>query len=125
MLLGGRSSEELVFEKLSTGAEDDLKKATQLARKMILDWGMSKRLGWAAFGDGRQDVFLGREIAQGRQYSETTAREIDEETAEILEEARDLATRALQDHRDSLDQLAGLLIEEEELSGDRILEILQ
>jgi cell division protease FtsH len=125
LLLGGRASEELVFGEVSTGAEDDLKKATHLARKMILDWGMSQRLGWAAFGDGSQDVFLGREIAQGRQYSETTAREIDEEIAEILEIARDQARTTLQNQRDSLDKLARLLFEEEELSGERLVELLQ
>jgi len=125
LLLGGRASEQLVFEQVSTGAEDDLKKATHLARKMILDWGMSKRLGWAAFGDGREDVFLGREIAQGRMYSETTARQVDEEISELLKQARENARSALQDRRDRLDELAGLLFEEEELSGERIREILQ
>jgi cell division protease FtsH len=125
LLLGGRAAEELVFEEVSTGAENDLKKATQLARKMILDWGMSRRLGWSAFGNGGQDVFLGREITQGRQYSETTAREIDEEITEILEEARDQAVKTLRDRRERLDKLAEFLLEEEELSGERMLRVLQ
>jgi cell division protease FtsH len=126
LLLGGRASEELVFEEVSTGAEDDLKKATYLARKMILDWGMSqRRLGWASFGNGNQDVFLGREIAQGRMYSEATARQIDEEILEILETAREQAKSALQERRDVLDELAELLIEDEELSGERLLEVLE
>lgn len=119
-LLGGRAAEKLVFDELSAGAEDDLKKATQIARRMITHWGMSERLGPVAFRDGEEHPFLGREMAEPRRFSEHTARVIDEEVIRILREASDRAETILTENRTQLDKLAGALIEAETLDLDEI-----
>ncbi len=118
-LLGGRSAEKLVFNEYTAGAEDDLKRATSLARRMVTHWGMSERLGPVAFRDGEEHPFLGKEIAEPRQYSEATARIIDEEVAQLLRQAADRAAELLLQHRNELDRLAGALEAEETLDeGD-------
>lgn len=118
-LLGGRSAEKLVFNEYTAGAEDDLKRATSLARRMVTHWGMSERLGPVAFRDGEEHPFLGKEMAEQRQYSETTARIIDEEVGLLLRQAADRAVELLSKHRDDLDRLAGALENEETLDeGD-------
>lgn len=124
VMMGGRASEKLVLDTMTSGAEDDLKQATQLARKMVLDWGMSKRFNQLALGGKSQQVFLGEEIAQRRDYSEETAREIDEEVINILDESLTKAMDTLKHHRDDLDKLAEKLLEVEEVSGDAVLELL-
>ena len=124
VMMGGRAAEKLVFQTATSGAENDLKQATRLARKMVLDWGMSEQLGHVALGGRREQVFLGEEIAQRREYSEMTAREIDEEIKRFLEEAYEQAAGSLQDHRDELDRVADALIRNEEISGDTVLEIV-
>jgi cell division protease FtsH len=124
IMLGGRASEKLVFDTTTSGAEDDLKHVAELARKMVLDWGMSERLRNLSLDGGRGNVFLGEEIGRPRQYSERTAREADQAVKSIVDEAYERATRFLRDNRDGLDKLAEALLEEEELMGDRILEIL-
>ena len=86
-LLGGRAAEKLVFDEYSAGAEDDLNKATQLARRMVTHWGMSERLGPVAFRDSEDHPFLGREMAEPRRFSEHTAQVIDEEVSRLLGEA--------------------------------------
>ncbi len=125
VMLGGRAAENLVFETATSGAENDLKQATQLARKMVLDWGMSRDLGPMALGGQRDQVFLGEEIAHRREYSETTARKVDEEVKAILDETYERATDTLRQHRDALDRLADLLVEKEEISGDKVVDIVQ
>ena len=105
-LLGGRAAEKLVFDEYSAGAEDDLNKATQLARRMVTHWGMSERLGPVAFRDGEDHPFLGREMAEPRRFSEHTAQVIDEEVSRLLRDAADKATAMLNEHRDKLDALA-------------------
>jgi cell division protease FtsH len=124
VMMGGRASEKLVLDTMTSGAEDDLKQATQLARKMVLDWGMSKRFNQLALGGKSQQVFLGEEIAQRRDYSEETAREIDEEVMNILDESLTKAMDTLKNHRDDLDKLAEKLSEVEEVSGDAVFELL-
>ncbi len=124
VMMGGRASEELVLDTHTSGAEDDLQQATQLARRMVLSWGMSEKLGQLAFGGRHEQVFLGEQIAQRREYSEQTAREIDEETKAILGRAYDHAVSTLREHRDALDQLAEALLEKEELSGQEVLDIV-
>ncbi len=119
-LLGGRVAEKVVFHELGAGAEDDLKKATQIARRMVTHWGMSERLGPVAFRDGDEHPFLGREMAEPRRFSEHTARIIDEEVVRILREASDLAERMLTEHRGQLDQLAEALVESETLDLEEI-----
>jgi cell division protease FtsH len=124
VMMGGRAAEELVLGTATSGAENDLKHATQLARKMVLDWGMGERFRHIALGGEREQVFLGEEIAQRREYSETTAREVDEEIKAILEESYERATGTLQEHRNGLDRLADALLDEEEISSEDILEII-
>lgn len=124
VMMGGRAAEELVFRTATSGAENDLKQATRIARKMVLDWGMSPRLGNVALGSERENVFLGEEIAHRRQYSETTAREIDEEVRRILNEAYQRAQDELKSRRSALDQIAEQLLEREELRGEEVVEMV-
>jgi cell division protease FtsH len=125
VMMGGRAGEELVLNVKTSGAEDDLKQATRLARKMVLSWGMSEELGPLAFGDDRQNVFLGEEIAQRRDYSEATARRIDEEVRRLLEESYQRATETLESHRDGLDRVAEQLIAHEEIPGEKVVELVR
>ncbi len=124
VMMGGRASEDLVLNTKTSGAEEDLRQATNLARKMVLSWGMSEKLGHLAFGGRQQQVFLGEEIAQRREYSEQTAREVDQEIKAILDQAYQRATKTLKEHRDALDRLAKALREKEEISGDEVLTII-
>jgi cell division protease FtsH len=124
VMMGGRAAEEVVAGTATSGAADDLKQATGLARRMVLEWGMSQSLGQMAMGDGRENVFLGYEIAQRREYSEETAREIDEEIKRILKESYDQAVDILQKHRDGLDRVAKDLLEKEEITGKEVLEMV-
>lgn len=119
-LLGGRAAEKLVFDEYSAGAEDDLNKATHLARRMVTHWGMSERLGPVALRDGEDQPFLGREMAEPRRFSEHTAQVIDEEVTRLLRDAADKATAMLQEHRDKLDALAKRLDEIETLDEEEI-----
>ncbi|MGD8868923.1 MAG: ATP-dependent zinc metalloprotease FtsH [Gemmatimonadales bacterium] len=123
VMLGGRAAEDLVFDTATSGAENDLKQATDLARRMVLDWGMSEQLGPMAAGGQRQEVFLGEEIAQRPKYSETTAREVDEEVKRILDDCFLRAEQTLRQNRAALDRLAELLREREEIPGDEVSEI--
>ena len=124
VMMGGRAAENLIFDTATSGAENDLKQATQLARRMILDWGMSARLGQFAFGSNSNEVFLGQEIARRREYSEATAREIDEEIKEILAAAYERAVDTLKENREGLDRLVEALLQQEEVPGARVLELL-
>ena len=124
VMMGGRAAEEVVAGTATSGAADDLKQATGLARRMVLEWGMSQSLGQMAMGDGRENVFLGYEIAQRREYSEETAREVDEEIKKILKESYDHAVDILQKHRDGLDRVAKDLLEKEEITGKEVLELV-
>jgi cell division protease FtsH len=125
VIMGGRAAEKLVLDTITSGAENDLKQATRLARKMVLDWGMSDRLGHVALGDEDDEVFLGEDIAKRREYSESTAREIDIEIRKILEEAFDRATQVLEEHRDSLDQVAQALLDREDIPGQEVVRIVR
>ncbi len=123
-LLGGRVAERIHFDELSAGAEDDLKKATQIARRMVMHWGMSQRLGPVAFRVDEEHPFLGKEISAPREFSESTARIIDEETIRILREAEDRARQVLEEHREKLDRLAAALEQQEELDEQDIERLL-
>jgi cell division protease FtsH len=123
-LLGGRAAERLVFNELSAGAEDDLKRATQLARRMVTHWGMSERLGPVAFRATEEHPFLGKEIAEPREFSEHTAQVIDEEIVRILREADDKARCLLEQHRDKLDLMAQTLEREETLDERQIADLI-
>ena len=124
VILGGRAAEDIVFNTLTNGAENDLQQATRLAKKMVTDWGMSERFGPFHVGGERKDVFLGEDLSRQREYSETTAREIDEEVSRILNEAYDRTKRTIEQNRKLLDSLAEQLLEKEELDAKEVMEIL-
>ena len=120
IMLGGRTAEKLVFGEFSSGAEDDLKQATLLARRMISQWGMSKKLGPVAFRRGEEHIFLGREMAQQRDFSEHTAQLIDDEVRELVGELETKAQEILSVHSRQLDALAEALLEKEILEAEQI-----
>jgi cell division protease FtsH len=124
IMLGGRLAEKIVFDEISSGAEDDLKQATILARRMISQWGMSKKLGPVAFRRGEEHIFLGREMAQQRDFSEHTAQLIDDEVRELVGELEGRAHEILSAHREQLDTLAAALLEHEILEADQIQALL-
>ena len=121
--LGGRSAEELTFSEITTGASDDIKRATGLARRMVIDFGMSGKLGPRTFGHKEEMVFLGREISEQRDYSEEVARQIDEEVQSIIEEAHQTARRILTEHNEDLKKLAEHLIARETLEGKELEDV--
>lgn len=123
-LLGGRAAEKLVFEEYSAGAADDLKRATDISRHMVMHWGMSRRLGPVSFRFGDEHPFLGRDMAGPREYSEHTAQLVDEEISRLLNEAFHQAEETLTAHRDKLDALATALEKEESLEERQIEEII-
>ncbi len=123
--MGGRVAEELVFNQLTTGASNDLQVASDLARKMVCEWGMSEKLGPLHFGGRDEMVFLGRDIHEQREYSEQTAIEIDAEVRVIIIDAYKRAKQIVGEHLDKLKNLANALLEYETLDGadiDRIFE---
>jgi cell division protease FtsH len=124
LMLGGRAAEELVFGTVTSGAEDDLQRATRLARRMVLRWGMSPSLGAFSAGSEEQQVFLGEQIGRPRDHSEATARAADTEVRRILDEAGNRARATLEDNREGLDRLAALLVEKEEITGEDVLRAL-
>ncbi|MFH0799743.1 MAG: ATP-dependent zinc metalloprotease FtsH [Pseudomonadota bacterium] len=125
ILLGGRAAEELIFQQPTTGAGNDIERASELARKMVCEWGMSDKLGPLSFGKKGQEIFLGREISQHADYSEDTAREIDSEIKRFVMEGYGRAKKILADNRDTLTRLAEALLEHESLSNDQIEKIMR
>lgn len=123
-LLGGRAAEKLVYDEYSAGAENDLERATLLARRMVTKWGMSERLGPVSYKLSDEDPFLGREMHQQRQFSEHTLQMIDEEVANVLHETSDRAIEILSKNRHHLDRLTSALIENEEVSENDIRAII-
>jgi cell division protease FtsH len=125
VLMGGRAAEELALKHMTTGAGNDLERATDLARKMVTEWGMSEKLGPLTFGKKEEQIFLGREIAQHKDYSEKTAVEIDEEVKNIIFGAYSAAKNLLQDKFDLLEAFAKKLLEKESLDGPEIEQLIQ
>ncbi len=117
LLLGGRVAEELTFNDVTVGAHDDIKRATELARRMVVDFGMSDKMGPRTFGDKQEMVFLGREISEQRDYSERTALEIDREVNKLIKEGYQTAKRILTEKQDKLKLIAEKLIAQETLEG--------
>ena len=117
-MLGGNVAEEIVFGDTTTGASNDIEKATNLARAMVTQYGMSEKLGPLTFGKKEEMIFLGREISEQRNYSDEVAAKIDAEVREIIDRAYDRAKEALTAQREVLDQLAALLIEKETIEHD-------
>ncbi len=123
-VLGGRVAEELVFNEISTGAANDIEKATDIARRMVRQWGMSEKLGPINFGDSHKEVFLGKDYSHIREYSEETALQIDGEVSNIITGCMKNARAILDKKKDILKQLAELLIEKESLNAMEIAEII-
>jgi cell division protease FtsH len=127
MAMGGRAAEEIIFgqDKVSNGAAGDIKMATDQARRMITEWGMSDKLGMIAYGDNSQEVFLGHSVTQNKNVSEATAREIDAEIKDIIDHAYAKAKRILTENVEELHRLARGLLEHETLTGDEIRTVLR
>lgn len=125
MLVGGRASEVLFLDTLSTGAGNDLEKATELARKMVCEWGMSEALGPVTHAESNEKIFLGRELNKTRDYSEHTARTIDSEIKRIVEEAYGRAVDLLNENRDIVEKIAEQLLEKETISSGEIKTIFR
>ncbi len=123
-ILGGMVAEELIFEEASTGPQDDLQRATSLARQMVTQWGMSERLGPRTFGRKEEMIFLGREITEQRNYSEKVAEEIDEEVRHIIDQSYQTAKNALTENRTKLEEMVKVLLEEETIEGEALQAIL-
>jgi cell division protease FtsH len=127
VMMGGRVAEEIVFghEEVSSGASGDISAATDLARAMVTQWGMSDLLGPLAYGDNQQEVFLGHSVAQTQNVSDETSRKIDSEVRRFIDEGYETAQKILTDHRDELEIIAQGLLEYETLSGDEITDLLK
>ncbi|HSR42091.1 MAG TPA: hypothetical protein VLL48_07970, partial [Longimicrobiales bacterium] len=122
MLFGGRVAEEMTFgiERVTTGAGNDIERATSMARRMVTRFGMSDVIGLMAVGDSEQEVFLGRELVQRREISEHTAQQVDQEVKRLLDEAHDRARDVLEEHSDLLESIADALLERETLDRDEV-----
>ncbi len=120
VMFGGRTAEELVFGQMTTGAGNDIEKATELARKMVCEWGMSKELGPMTFGRREEQIFLGRDISHHKDYSEQTALEIDREVRRIIDDSYQKARQLLSDHMLLLHAIAARLLEKEVLDGSEV-----
>jgi cell division protease FtsH len=125
MALGGRTAEELIFIDPTTGAANDIEKATTLARRMVMEWGMSDRLGPLQYGKPEGEVFLGRDYTRGSEVSDDVAAAIDEEIRKLITQAHEEARQILTTHKDALDRVAQELIERETLDGDEIAEVFK
>jgi cell division protease FtsH len=125
ILLGGRAAEEIVLHQLTTGAGDDLEKATEMARRMVCEWGMSEKLGPLTFGKNEEHIFLGREVARAKDYSEATALMIDAEIKRIVMDAAARARQILEENIEKLHTLARALLERESLDGEEVARILR
>jgi cell division protease FtsH len=125
ILMGGRTAEEMVLNQQTTGAGDDLEKATEMARKMVCEWGMSTQLGPLTFGKNEEHIFLGREVARQKDYSEDTAILIDREIKQIVFDSLTRARMILEQNIDKLHALARALLERESLDSEEIARILR
>ncbi len=125
MMMGGRAAEHLVFKRFTTGASDDLKRATELARKMVCQWGMSEKLGPLTYAEDAGHVFLGRDLQQHKEFSNESMKMIDEEVLEILNSSYDRAKKVLKTYRKALKSLAETLLEKETIDGDHVLQAMQ
>ena len=125
MTMGGRAAEHLVFKRFTTGASDDLKRATELARKMVCQWGMSEKLGPLTYTEVAGHVFLGRDLQQHTEFSNESMRMIDEEVLEILNSSYERAKSILKTYRKALESLALTLLEKETIDGENVLQVME
>ena len=124
ILLGGRAAEEIILKEFTTGAGNDIERATALARKMVCEWGMSETMGPLSYGKKEEAIFLGREFATHKDYSEETAQKIDSEVSRIVSEGYEKAKGLLNEHIEILNRLAEELLEKEVLNTAEIDEII-
>jgi cell division protease FtsH len=123
--MAGRIAEEIVSDDISSGAAGDIQQATQMARAMVTQWGMSDRLGMIQYGESGEYIFLGREMARSKDYSENTAQEIDNEVKRIIDDAFRRARDIIDQNRDKLEIIANALLEYETLEGAHVEEIIR
>ncbi len=123
-LLGGRVAEKLVMDDISTGASNDIERATELARNMVMRYGFSEKLGPVVYGNDENEIFLGRDLTSNRNYSENVAAEIDTEIREMIDDAYERAREILELHRDQLDMIAARLMEREKIQGEEFRRIM-
>jgi len=123
--LGGRAAEELVFGDISTGASNDIERASDIARRMVTQYGMSDKLGPVAFGRKQELVFLGRDMGEQRNYSDEIAREIDAEIRNLIDRAYERAKEVLVEYRDQLDKISEVLVQKETLEGAELIDLLE
>ena len=122
-LLGGRVAEKLILDDISTGASNDIERATKIARNMVTRYGMSETIGTLTLGSTQEEVFLGRDFAQSKEYSEQTAAIIDEETKKIVDKGYNTAQEILRANIDKLHTVAGILLEKEKIDGEEFEKI--
>ena len=126
MLMGGRVAEELIFNEVTSGASNDIERATKLARNFICEYGMSLKLGTRKYGQSEQNVFLGKQFGDHtKDYAELTAREIDEEIKEIIDTAYKNAKKILTKHKATLQKAAKLLLEKETIEGETFIKLVK
>jgi cell division protease FtsH len=123
-IMGGRAAEEIVFGDVTSGAENDIQRATQMARRMVTQWGMSEKLGTVAMGQKEELVFLGRDLGEQRNFSEEVAQLIDEEVRSMIKEAYETAKRILTEHRVKMDTVVERLKVQETMDAAELDEIL-
>ncbi|MFW6177112.1 MAG: ATP-dependent zinc metalloprotease FtsH [Desulfohalobiaceae bacterium] len=123
VMMGGRCAEDLVFQTATSGAANDLQQATKMARRMVLEWGMSEQFEHIALGSTSQEVFLGEELGKTKEYSESTSRVVDQEVESLLKQSFQKAKEILSEHRKGLDELANVLLEQEEVPGEKVYSI--
>ncbi|MEK7847222.1 MAG: AAA family ATPase, partial [Nitrospinota bacterium] len=125
ILMGGRAAEEIALNHQTTGAGNDIERVTELARKMVCEWGMSEKMGPLTYGEKEEQIFLGREITRHKDYSEQTAQEIDAEIKRLVLESYEKAKRLILENFDTLNRLANTLLEKEVLEGHEIDKIIK
>lgn len=125
VMMAGRIAEEVVTEDISSGASGDIQQATHLAKSMVMHWGMSEKLGMVQYGESQEYVFLGRDMMRSKEYSESTAQQIDNEVRQIIDEGYQRAKALLTEHREKLEVIARALLEYETLEGSQVEEIMR
>jgi cell division protease FtsH len=123
--MAGRIAEELVTDDISTGAAGDIQQATNMAKSMVMNYGMSDKLGMVLYGEASEYVFLGRDMMRAKEYSEVTAQQIDAEIKRIIDEGYNTAKEIIESHRDKLELIAKALLEFETLEGSQVDEIVK
>ena len=125
VLLGGRVAEELIFGDISTGAQNDLQRATDIARSMVTEYGMSEKLGLVTYAKERRPLFLDTGFSPAKEYSDGTAREIDSEVSRLLDEAHHLVRKILTEKKQQLEVIAQKLLEQETILGDELKDLIE